>query len=128
MTLNIKELKEWLEESSEDGRRCDAIRELIAIREQQGKPVAYLYVGDAMECKHVMLAEDTDEGQAENCTPLFAAPQKPVVPVGFLFVVKATGAVIYSIAASDIEGAQLVGPIYGDLTIEAAGGIVKDGE
>jgi len=59
---------------------------------------------------------------------LFTAPQKPVVPVGFLFVVKATGAVIYSIADAAIEGAQLIGQIYGDAAIEAAGGSVKDGE
>ena len=45
---------------------------------------------------------------------LFTAPQKPVVPVGFLFVVKATGAVIYSIADAAIEGTQLIGQIYGD--------------
>lgn len=61
-------------------------------------------------------------------TELRAAPQKPVVPVGFLFVVKATGAVIYSIADAAIEGTQLIGQIYGDAAIEAAGGVVKDGE
>ena len=64
----------------------------------------------------------------QHGTELFTAPQKPVVPVGFLFVVKATGAVIYSIADAAIEGTQLIGQIYGDAAIEAAGGIVKDGE
>ncbi|MBV6817744.1 hypothetical protein KWG64_07280 [Rahnella sp. PD12R] len=63
-----------------------------------------------------------------NHAYLFTAPQKPVVPVGFLFVVKATGAVIYSIADAAIEGTQLIGQIYGDAAINAAGGIVKDGE
>jgi hypothetical protein len=60
---------------------------------------------------------------------LFTAPQKPVVPVGFLFAANCTGAVIYSISDAAIEGAQLIGKIYGDAAIEAAGGIVKkDGE
>lgn len=49
---------------------------------------------------------------------LFTAPQKPVVPVGFLFVVKATGAVIYSIADAAIEGTQLIDQIYGDTSFE----------
>ena len=61
-------------------------------------------------------------------TELFTGPQKPVVPVGFLFVVEATGAVIYSIADAAIEGTQLIGKIYGDAAIEAAGGVVKDGD
>ncbi len=77
-TLSIDELK-VLRIYAPD-RYLSAINELIAIRELKGEqvPVAYLYMGDVMECKHVELAEDTDEGQAENCVPLFTAQQKPV--------------------------------------------------
>lgn len=116
MKLTIEELKKWVKENSENGKRADAIRELISIRELKGDqvPVAYLYMGDAMECKHVELAEDMDEGQAENCVPLFTAPQKSVV---------------LPVADHETEdGYKYYREETVKAAIEAAGGIVKEAE
>lgn len=74
------------------------------------------------------VAEIMTKGGAACINGRFTAPQKPVVPVGFLFIVEATGQVIYSCADISIKGAQLIGQIYGDAAIEAAGGVVRDGE
>jgi len=106
------------------------------IAEMKGNqlPIAYLtrHMGcrSPDDCEEYLEVSDKDgvSGNGEPAIPVFTAPQKPVVPVGFLFVVKATGAVIYSIADAAIDGTQLIGQIYGDTAIEAAFGIVKDGE
>lgn len=139
--LSIEELKQWVKENSENGKRADAIRELIALREALRGDQVPVYQVEADVKKDSennlisMTWADVSKEQAEISQDdygllirvLFTAPQKPVVPVGFLFVVKATGAVIYSIADAAIEGTQLIGQIYGDAAIEAAGGIVKEG-
>ena len=138
MRLKIERLRDFERDPSNNfltrSEMMEAVKELIALRELKGEQVP-------VECHRVcqVLIDDAwvdvSYGAMENQKKhgvetriLFTAPQKPVVPVGFLFVVKATGAVIYSIAEAAIEGTQLIGQIYGDAAIEAAGGIVKDGE
>lgn len=97
---------------------CRLQEELAALK---GEQVPVGIVRKVQQGLHVTLYQSIPEG-----TELFTTQQKPVVPVGFLFVVKATGAVIYSIADAAIEGTQLIGQICGDVAIEATGGIVKE--
>lgn len=91
----------------------DELRAEIASLKGEQVPVAYLYMGDEMECKHVELAEDTDEGQAKNCFPLFTAPQKLVVRPRL---------------EPCLKQVQFERDCEWKAAIEAAGGIVKDGE
>jgi hypothetical protein len=65
-----------LEESAEMARR------LLAVEGQE--PVAYMYPGDATECRSVALAEDLDDEQKAACIQLYAAPQPAPVaqPIG----------------------------------------------
>lgn len=133
--LSIEELKLMrdLQENVENHAMVQALDELIAIRELKGEqvPVAYLYMGDAMEWKNVQLAEDTDEGQAENCIPLFTAPQKPVVlpkeiePYEVKTILDPTANVD---EYSECVGADMWNAAIkaSRMAIEAASGLVKD--
>ncbi|MGC6389707.1 hypothetical protein ACMV8I_18880 [Ewingella sp. S1.OA.A_B6] len=107
-----------------------AIDEFIKIREAQGVPVScpdfWLSRPDAEQAAkqrgkgHVQVEISLSFTQRFNDdVPVFTTPQLPMAHIGYLYAAKDTGAVIYSIADSDIEGAQLVGPIYGNLVLSA---------
>lgn len=88
MKMTIEELKQWVKENSENGKRADAIRELIAIRELKADQVPVAWTSQrSLETKNKIVAftddmSALDYGVANGWTDiveLFTAPQKPIV-------------------------------------------------
>lgn len=130
--MTIEELKQWAKENSENGKRADAIRELIAIRELKGEQVP---VGEVVAWNHPNEERKVDfrflRFDVQPGTQLFTAPQKPVVLPGISELIDAcdsTPAVrdvhVWDLAISEVK--RLNPSLFSDKS--AAGGIVKDGE
>lgn len=119
--LSIEELKKWVKENSENGKRADAIRELIAIRELKGEQVPVAYV-----CTSFLDAKEdfTISKRLPVGTPLYDRPQKPVVLPQRYSSASIAG---QAITVKDTSG-DLLDRLQVIAAIEAAGGIVKESE
>lgn len=113
--MTIEELKQWVKENSENGKRADAIRELIAISELKGEQVPVGKVTGWDKHLDENIISWTEEGsELPMNTELFTAPQHLVV----------------SMALFDGYQPHIVRELQAafKMAIEAAGGIVKVAE
>lgn len=91
--------------------QSNAYRELLALREAQSKPMAYMVyriAGDLLyEVKNKRQAEWDAENMNGCCVPLYAAPQLPAVPDGWVMVPITPTAAMYGAGDKQLTTKQV---------------------